>query len=63
MVDQKKKKKKKKANNYFYNFYPKLADRLLSFGFKFSERKKRVQGDIKSHIIDEFHHVDAALRG
>lgn len=63
MVDQKKK-KKKKANNYFYNFYPKLADRLLSFGFKFSERKKkRVQGDIKSHIIDEFHHVDAALRG
>lgn len=42
MVDQKtKKKKKKKANNYFYNFYPKLADRLLSFGFKFSERKKK----------------------
>lgn len=41
--------------------------RLLSFWFKISGKKKqnktRVQRDIKSHIIDEFHHVDAALRG
>lgn len=50
MVDQKKK-KKKKANNYFYNFYPKLADRLLSFGFKFSERKKKECKAILNHTL------------
>lgn len=32
-------------------------------GLNFPRDRKKSQGDIKSHIIDEFHHVDAALRG